>query len=200
MKEMLTIMNFMDEFPFPFDLHDRITSVLAPFSGMDKIPAEILKKAADRGTWVHEQIKNIEQGWPTDTDHPEWNGYLESYRKWAVGRVFIKTPDRFYDDSLMITGECDAIEIINGELFLVDYKTSAKEGSTWKYQGAAYEYLARRKGYDIKGITFQKLDKDGKCPHTYVYTGTSFKRFERLLETYREFFRGNNKMDLGDIE
>lgn len=187
-----------DEFPFP--LYERVTTVLSPFSGMDKIDPQILAAACDRGTAVHEVIECLQEGLPTGDISPALHGYIDSYETWAKGKHFIARPDRFYDDEYMITGECDCIYDLNGDLILVDFKTSANEGKTWKYQGAAYAHMARKKGYDIKAIEFVKLSKEGKFARSYIYDEAAFDGFLRLLKTYREFFQNNKQaFDLGDF-
>jgi len=192
--------NTMDsDFPVPFPIYTRVTEVLAPFSGMSKIDPIVLANASARGTWVHDNIECMQEGLPIEKNHPEWVPYLDSYEAWAKNKCFISKPTRFYDDELMITGECDAIWKDGDDLVLVDFKTSANEGKTWKYQGAAYEYLARKNGYNIKRVEFIKVSKEGKPAKTYGYSGDStFKKFVGLLDVYREFFQ-SNKSDMGDL-
>ena len=48
----------------PQDSNDytRVTEILSPFSGLDRVPKAILKNAADRGTRVHKVCEGIVQG------------------------------------------------------------------------------------------------------------------------------------------
>lgn len=188
-------MSSTDSFEFP--IYERITSILFPFSGMQMIDPLILERACARGTAVHNTIEVIQEGLPPVCLEDEHKGYIESYKIWAEGKKFIDKPARFFDDELRITGECDCIYRDEDGLVLVDFKTSANESKTWKYQGTAYSYLAKRKGYDIKRIEFVKLSKEGKAPKTFMYE-EDMEHFKILLAVYREFFKGN-KYDMGDL-
>lgn len=42
--------------------YTRITEILSPFSGLDKIPKEIVANAARRGTKVHDICEGIVKG------------------------------------------------------------------------------------------------------------------------------------------
>jgi len=113
------------------------------------------------------------------------DGYVTSFKKW-LPKQFIPRPDRFYCDEFRLTGECDAIYKENGGLVLVDIKTPIKESKTWRLQGSAYSYLAKKAGYDIKRIEFIKLDKNGSAPQVYVYE-EDMTLFLKCLEIYRYF-------------
>lgn len=170
--------------------YDRVTAVLYFLTGLDKIPTEIVKNAQDRGTHVHENIATLEKGLgirPLDDEKP----YLESYKLWADGKTFLKKPDRWYDETLLITGECDAIYEEEGEMVLVDYKCTAKESPTWPLQLSAYRHLASKYGYTFKRVEIIKLCKKGKYPSIYTYSD-NLDLFKKCLEIYRSFFKRIN--------
>lgn len=61
--------------------YTRVTEILSPFSGLDRVPKAILKNAADRGTRVHKVCEGIVRGigeWDVDV---EISGYVSSFRK-----------------------------------------------------------------------------------------------------------------------
>lgn len=90
----------------------------------------------------------------------------------------------------MITGQVDMIiETENGAVIL-DLKTSSKPSKTWPLQGSAYAYMAKKEGYDIKGIHFLHLSKQGLDPHLYVYDD-HFDLFSKCLDVYKHFFKKN---------
>ncbi len=169
----------------------RVTTVLSPFSGLDKIPKAILDNARDKGTYVHAKCDAYIKGIGDDTKHPEWDLYFKSFLKWTP-KIFIKTPERLFCDNHMITGECDAIYKDGEDLVLVDFKTPVNEGKTWLLQGSAYSYLAKKAGYDIKRIEFVKLSKEGKTPKVYIYE-ENFDLFLKCLAVYRHFFKNNGQ-------
>ena len=178
--------------------YTRVTTILYPFSGLTKIPDAILKMAAERGSAVHECCDAIIKGFDPDELPDAWKPFIDSFLKWHEGKVFIETPDRFYDDAYMITGECDAIYVDNGELVLVDFKTSACESKTWPRQGSAYSHMARQIGFKISRIEFVKLDKTGKAPEVFVYE-EEFDRFLACLELYNEFFKDMKVIEHDDL-
>ncbi len=176
---------------------DRVTDILAQFSGLNKIDAEILKNAAKRGSLVHDAADCIIAGLPFDDEAEEHIGYLESFKMWMEDKNFLDKPGRFFDEELLITGECDGIYEKDGQITLFDLKTPIREGSTWKLQGSAYAYLAKKRGYKIDKVEFVKLDKKGANPRIYEYED-HFDEFLILLKVYRTYFK-NIKTDLTDF-
>jgi len=168
--------------------YDRVTDVIYPFSGLTKVDPLVLKMAADRGTIIHNACNCIIMDIPVDVIDNRYTGYLDSFNIWKEGKTFLPHPGRWYDDELMITGECDGIYQMDGESILFDLKTPAKESSTWKLQGSAYNYLAHKNGIKVDHWEFVRLKKDGKKPTVYGY-GDCFDEFRMLLNVYRKYFK-----------
>lgn len=170
----------------------RVTDILFPFSGLKNIDPVILQNAADRGTLVHEICTGIMEnlGCFHENIDEKIIGYVNSFLTWSE-KDFIKRPDRFYCDKLMLTGECDGIYKDGDDLVLFDLKTSANESKTWRLQGSAYTYLAKECGIDIKRIEFIKLSKEGKPPKIYCYE-YDFEMFMKCYDVYKYFFKPGN--------
>ena len=183
------------------DGYTRVTTVLSPFSGLMHIDKDVLSRAAYRGTFVHESIDAIIEGFEPDPLENGWELYVDSFRQWNHGKRYIAKPDRFYDDEHMITGECDAIyKQDDGKLVLVDFKTSSCVGKTWPLQGAAYRHMAiMSTNLHIDKIEFVKLHKDGKAPKICTYDGSEWPLFLDCLRVYRHFFESQNFVDLEDL-
>ena len=166
----------------------RVTTCLYPFSGLDKINPEIVAYAGQRGTKVHKICEAIVDGMGEfGVDEETW-GYVESFKKWWANEVdVVEMEKRFYDDVLQLTGQLDFIIKTDDGLAIVDIKTSAKESKTWAAQGAAYAYLAKKDGYDIKKIYFLHLNKHGKQPKIYEYP-VNDDFFLAIFLTYKYFF------------
>ena len=171
----------------------RVTEVLSPFSGLDQIDPGILENAAKRGTDIHLALDAFIEGLPMKISDPSYQGYLESASNFMKDKKFIIKPRRFFDDELMITGECDAIYKEEDGLVLVDFKTSSKESKTWMLQGSAYAHLARKSGYNIKRIEFVHLLKDGNPCKIYQYE-EDFELYLKCLCVYRYFFEKKSKL------
>lgn len=175
----------------------RVTEILSPFSGLSQIPEHILENAKERGTAVHKAILAIENGIGNDNLMDSIAGYMSSYHQWVDGKVLLNVPNRFYDDSLMITGEIDAIYETEIGHVIVDYKTPANESKSWAMQATAYSYLARKAGYNVIRVEFVKLDKNGKKPKVFCYK-EDMDMFCKILDTYRYFF--GNKGQKNDCD
>lgn len=171
----------------------RVTEVLSPFSGLDQIDPIVLENAARRGTNVHLALDAFIEGLPMKIEDPSYGGYLHSALGFLLKKNFVTKPKRFFDDDLMITGECDAIYKDESGLVLVDFKTSSKESKTWMLQGSAYAHLARKAGYDIKRIEFVHLLKDGKPCKIYEYE-EDFELYLKCLDVYRYFFEKKGRL------
>lgn len=191
-----TVKSKVDRF-FPIPIYTRVTEILAPFSGMDKIDRCVLERAGIRGTEVHKNIEFLQKGELFQNLPEEWQGYIDSYNMWSKDKNIIETQRRMFDDELMLTGEFDCLYLDGNELTLVDFKTSVSEGKTWKYQGSAYSYLAKNKGHNVTRIEFVRLSKEGREPKSYFYQ-EDMPRFLQIFSLYREFF-GSQKDDVVDL-
>jgi hypothetical protein len=149
----------------------RVTQVLYPFSGLDKIPQHIVDNAARRGTKVHKICEGIMEGIGEHGVDQEVEGYVESFKQWwGEGRDLIAMEKRFWCDEYQITGQVDMIILDEeGAMSIVDIKTSSKPSKTWELQGNAYAYLAKSAGYEIKKVKFLHLNKFGLEPKIYEY-------------------------------
>lgn len=167
----------------------RVTEILSPFSGLDRIPKDILANAAKRGTKVHDICEGIVKGlgeWGIDD---ETRGYVHSFKKWwETGIKVLALEQRFYCSELMITGQVDMIIESEEGAIILDLKTSSKPSKTWPLQGSAYAYMARKNGYDIRGIHFLHLNKHGMKPDLYVYDD-QFDLFKKCLDIFKHFWR-----------
>lgn len=166
----------------------RVTEVLSPFTGLDKVPKDILANAARRGTKVHDICEGIVKGlgeWDVDD---ETRGYVHSFKQWwQEGKKVLALEQRFYCSDLMITGAVDMIIESDEGAIILDLKTSAKPSKTWPLQGSAYAYMARKHGYDIRGIHFLHLNKHGMKPDLYVYDD-QFDLFKKCLDVFKHFW------------
>jgi len=168
--------------------YTRVTKVLYPFSGMDKIDPEVLAHAAERGTKVHRICEGIVLGLGEHGVDDETKGYVDSFKQWWEGGIsVISMEERFWDDKLQLTGQVDFIIETGDGLAVVDLKTSSKPSKTWEAQGSAYAYLAKNAGYKITKIFFIHLNKHGKAPKIFEYpVDDSF--FLAIFRTYLHFF------------
>ncbi len=169
--------------------YTRVSDILSPFSGLSKIDPEILKKAANRGTIIHQVCDAMIRKVGVLPYPALYEPYIDSFKLWAQDKFIKPSPERFYDDVLMLTGEIDALIPNETGLTLIDFKTSSKEGKTWYLQGTAYAKLLRMQNYPITEVQFVHLDKKGKAPKIYTYQ-EDWSKFMMLYQIYHEFFKG----------
>lgn len=167
----------------------RVTSVLYPFSGLEKIDADVVAYAAERGTKVHKICEGIIAGFGEIGVEDDTWGYIESFKKWyELGHDIVEVERRFWDDDLCLTGQIDILMEDREGLCIVDIKTSSRPSKTWPAQGAAYAMLAKKAGYDIKKIIFLHLNKHGKAPKLFIYdVDDTF--FLAILRVYKHFYQ-----------
>lgn len=176
------------------DDYTRITTVLAPFSGMGAIPPGILAAAADRGTRVHQAVENELNGLGLAGCDDDIQGYLESFKQIEsrIGKIYVQE-ERFNNDNHKLTGQIDLIADFAGHgKCLIDWKTSAKFGTTWESQLSAYRWLVSPK-IQVDGCLVVQLQKDGRAPHIRLCED-KLELFFKCLEIYRIFFQ-NQKED-----
>lgn len=166
----------------------RVTSVLYPFSGMDKINPEILQNAANRGTRVHNICEAIMQGFGEFDIDEVTAPYVESFKKWwELGHDIHSIETRFFDEDLKITGQADLILNSENGLTIIDLKTSYQPSKTWKAQGCAYAYLAKKSGLNIQKIQFLHLLKSGKAAKVYEYD-VDDEFFLKIYDVWKYFY------------
>lgn len=170
------------------EAYDRVTSILSPFSGIDKVDPLILSRAQQRGTKVHALCQGVIDDVKVDIPE-EYKGYIDSFFQWFKdSTLFLPHPGRLYCDQKQITGEPDGIFTYEGIPTLFDFKTSVQENKSWKLQAAAYVYLM---GPSVnQECHFVKLSKEGKEPKVFVYNSRQdIETFWKCLDMYRIFFK-----------
>jgi hypothetical protein len=188
----------------------RVSTVLSPFSGIDKIDPMVLQIAANRGTVVHQAIDKLIKGadcfdlqfeiefevaqYSVGKEHHAKelqlvDNMITSYLIWAQDKELHPAPGRMYDDDFMITGEIDAFYFNKDkQIVLVDFKTPVSESKTWKLQGSAYWYMFQYRDMDADIVEFVKLDRKGNDPKSIVYE-PDFILFQSVLRTYNYFYK-----------
>jgi hypothetical protein len=134
----------------------------------------IVKKAAEEGTQVHElceaYLNGEELRFLDDRGRPQynpdvWQMFLRFVEFWELIKpTLIETEVHLFSDKLKVAGTCDLIVEINGELWLLDLKTSNQLQTTYELQtavyGQCYEECFGRK-IDHYGILWLKSSKRG---------------------------------------
>ena len=172
------------------ETYTRVTKILYPFSGLEKLDSDVVAHAAERGTKVHKICEGIIGELGELGVEDETRPYVESFKQWwEKGHDVVFMERRFWCDELRISGQVDLIINTPDGLAIVDLKTSSAPSKTWPAQGAAYAYLAKKSGLDIKKIYFLHLLKTGKEARIHEFpVDESF--FLAIFRVWKHFFGG----------
>ena len=132
----------------------------------------IVKKAADEGTQVHEMIEsylnNEELNFLSSNGDPLynpniWQMFLKFVEWWETYKpTLLETEVHLFSDKLKVAGTCDLVCEIEGELWIVDFKTSNSIQTTYELQTAIYSECYEEcfgKKADRQGILWLKSKK-----------------------------------------
>lgn len=118
-----------------------VTRILSPLTDLSAIPKGVLQYAADRGTAVHYGCELY------DTDTLDWDSLTEELvpyiEAWAEFRAITgfkpqRIESRVFHPGLFYAGTLDRTGVIEGELAILDIKTSKTMYPTVGMQLAAY--------------------------------------------------------------
>lgn len=126
------------------------------------VPLDTLANACIRGQKVHDYCTAwMKHLWITDVE-PEYKPYLDAFIDWATKHVAEGhfAAMRLYDDDRRFTGEFDMIvKLTNGQVALLDIKTSATKSKAWPIQLAAYSHLCKLNGFEFNVVANIHLKK-----------------------------------------
>lgn len=177
----------------------RVTEILQPFSGYDKIPHHVLNNAAKRGECVHSICSGLINGaWiPKEMIDESLYGYIKSFEQWKELQIkeCIIAEKRYTDERMGFSGQPDLVIIGNdNKKYLVDLKTCSKPQKTHFIQLAAYEYLLKLDSINIDGAMIVYLDRNGQFPDIHLTFDLSkeFNVFVSALECWKYFNKENH--------
>ena len=108
----------------------------------------IVKKSAEEGTQVHEMIESYlggeELNFLNDYGYPQftpkvWQMFLK-FVDWGeeYNPTLLKAEVHLFSDELKVAGTCDLVCEIDGEIWIIDFKTSNHLQTTYDLQAAIY--------------------------------------------------------------
>lgn len=174
--------------------YPRVTSIISPWSGLDKIREDVLQHAAERGTKTHEYCNRIANGEFVMSIDEDIRGYVQSFRKWFDTQVdeVLLSEKRLNDEQWGYSGQIDLlVRLKEGIVTLVDLKTPATSYPTWKMQIAAYRNLLQKEGVLPERTGSLQLHPEGRTPRMKWYedSATDFNAFLSALNVYN-YIRG----------
>lgn len=170
-----------------------VTDVLRPWSGIDKIDPQTLRRPAARGTLVHEIALNSLLGILTIEIDPELEGYLASFDFFVRSQVkeVLEVERRMVDTVFGFHGQLDLLCRLNegDKVALIDLKTPKAASKVWSGQIAAYDYLRRGEAIQADRLGSLRLDQLGGPPKMswYEYRQADFDAFLNALMAFKYF-------------
>jgi hypothetical protein len=143
-----------------------VTEIAKPISSvrLNELPKWIVENARQRGSAVHECAEEYLLCGELDFDRiePEYLPYVENFVNWA--RTY--KPKVLYTEYKMgceeFAGTLDLICEIDGQIILVDYKTTSSiDKKSLSVQLEGYNRLAKLYGIKIDRFMYLHLKKDG---------------------------------------
>jgi hypothetical protein len=171
-----------------------VTQVLGVFSDFSMIRPDVLSRACERGTRVHDICESIARGFFPGSLPDDLAGYVASFQKWfCLVEEVLLLETRLIDTVYQFTGKSDLVVKLQGDEYprLIDLKTPLAKGKLWSAQIAAYEHLFKVKsGMDCRHSGSLRLKPDGGFPlfdeyrhaeadlHAFLCCLTAFKYFK----------------------
>jgi hypothetical protein len=162
----------------------------------------IVKKAAEEGTQVHElaeeYLNGAELNFLDDRGRPQynpdvWQMFLRFVEFWETYKpTLIETEVHLFSDELKIAGTCDLIVEMNGELWLLDLKTSNQIQTVYELQTAVYGQCYEEcfgKKIDRYGILWLKSSKRGSKKDKMQGKGWEVVESSRTFEENIDIFK-----------
>ena len=143
-----------------------VTTIIEPVSNATygRIDSFVLAKAASKGTAVHKAIEEYNEFGFVDAED-EYSGYTDAYIKWheSVNPKVLASEIKVYHKLMRYAGTVDMIAEINGEVWLIDHKTSYKAiDKNYRLQLEAYCQALSTHGVIINRKAVLHLHNDGK--------------------------------------
>jgi len=166
----------------------------------------IVKKAADEGTQVHEMCEDylngkelnfLEHGIPM-YDPNVWQMFLRFVDWWETYKpTLLETEVHLFSDKIKVAGTCDLVCEIEGEVWVIDFKTSNNLQTIYELQTAIYAECYKEcfnKMADRQGILWLKSSKRG--PKEGKMQGKGWEMFEskRTHEENLDIFKTVKKL------
>lgn len=167
-----------------------VSTIMKPLSASlyDGVDDEVMRRAQERGTAVHNAIENYLKFGIVDIAE-EYQGYMDAFLSW-YGENDVKplaTESRVYHKTLRYAGTADMPAIVNGQVICVDFKTSSSVNKMLtgiQLEGYAKAYESHGVNFDGKAILHLKNNGKYSWVHYDKNDIESWDVFGALLKIY----------------
>ena len=167
----------------------------------------IVKKAGDEGTQTHELIEaylnDEELCFLKDNGYPRyspevWKMFLRFVEWWETyNQTLVEAEVHLFSDEIKVAGTCDLVCEIDGELWIIDFKTSNHLQTTYDLQtavyGKCYEECYGKKP-DRYGILWLKSSKRRFSKDKMTGKGWEMYESKRTQEENLDIFTAVKKL------
>ena len=163
-----------------------VTQVMQPLSDETYrgVEAKVLRRAAGKGTAVHNAIEKSLTFGIEDVD-PDHAGYFMAFLRWfsEYNPQVIASEYRLYHKFMGYAGTADLICVIGGKLYVIDYKTTQRiEELLVRVQLKAYSQALGSLGAEPQRAASLHLKRDGTFDfQTHDGGAESWQVFSSLL-------------------
>jgi hypothetical protein len=171
----------------------------------------IVRKASEEGTQVHNMIENYLNGkeltFLDEYDNPRynpdvWQMFIKFVDWWEEYKpTLIEAEVHLFSDKYKVAGTCDLVCELNGELWVIDFKTSNHLQTTYDLQTAVYAQCFEEcfgKKVDRTGVLWLKSSKRGPAKGKMQGKGWEIYESSRSKEENLDIFQTVKR--LFDIE
>lgn len=162
----------------------------------------IVRKASEEGTQVHDMIENYLNGkeltFLDEYDNPKynpdvWQMFIKFVDWWEEYKpTLIEAEVHLFSDKYKVAGTCDLVCELNGELWIIDFKTSNHLQTTYDLQTAVYAQCFEEcfgKKIDRTGILWLKSSKRGPAKGKMQGKGWEMYESSRSKEENLDIFQ-----------
>ena len=183
----------------------KLIELLTDCKGAAKRKGDVAK---ENGTLAHNWIGNhIEAKIGSDKellptpDSVEAKNAIDAFCGWAKSHqiTWLASEEVICSDVHRVAGKLDAIAVIDGITYLVDFKTSGQISESYLIQCAGYDLMLQEMGFHVAGYLVLRIPKDGTVAETLTIMDQSDMEFFRqtflkLREAHKFFVYAANKL------
>lgn len=175
-----------------------VSTILKPLSDAkyEGIKRDTLEHAAAKGTAVHNAIENLIKFGIKDLP-VEYMPYLDAFSDWwnEASPTVVGSEIRLYHKIMRYAGTADMVAYIDGELTLVDYKTTYTiSDMTCGVQLEAYAKALESMGVKVQHKMILQLKRDGRHEiHSYPVRDSGRWAVFGALKTVHDYLQANRK-------
>lgn len=146
-------------------------------------------QAKQDGTAAHDAIEHvitakmngIKKYVPKKLETKESKNAFKAFVGWAKGKDinWLASEEVVASHEYKVAGKLDAIAVVDGLTYLVDFKTSSQLSPDYLLQAAGYDIMLREMGLQVMGYLLLRVPKDGTEAETLTITDKDDMQFFR---------------------